>query len=443
VLVISILVFAAIRCSSFRLIDVKTFQLVVDMIRTSLHAACKRLLERCYLTPNPSQAALVDRLSGLQQSLADLNYDQGGLYIYGDVGTGKSRLADLFAATMPPSISTRRVHFHEFMMDIHSRLHHARSVAGYSGDPLPQIGREVRNESKVLCFDEFQVTDIADAMIIKRLFGAIWDNGGAMVATSNQHPENLYERGLNRSLFLPFIKELQKRCEVWKMEGGRDYRMGTAGNERERETVFFTDAQEFEESLLRATNGATLKPLAVSVIMNRQFQVQAYRSNKGIKSVVKSTFKELCEANLGPSDYYALCKTASIVYLSGVRRFKPDEFDFVRRFITLIDLAYEARTRIVCLSAAPLFKLFEEVVPSARPPAEGLQVKLEETSVRRGGGSSSSMMSTFIGDMEWSATGLPASLASGGAGETDFKFTIGRAVSRLSEMGSKAYGIQE
>jgi peroxisome-assembly ATPase len=185
VLVISILVFAAIRCSSFRLIDVKTFQLVVDMIRTSLHAAYKRLLERCYLTPNPSQAALVDRLSGLQQSLADLNYDQGGLYIYGDVGTGKSRLADLFAATMPPSISTRRVHFHEFMMDIHSRLHHARSVAGYSGDPLPQIGREVRNESKVLCFDEFQVTDIADAMIIKRLFGAIWDNGGAMVATSN------------------------------------------------------------------------------------------------------------------------------------------------------------------------------------------------------------------------------------------------------------------
>jgi protein AFG1 len=226
------------------------------MIRTPLHAAYKKLLERCCLTPSPSQAALVDRLSKLQQSLADLNYDQGGLYIYGDVGTGKSRLADLFAATMPPSISTCRVHFHEFMMDIHSRLHHARSIAGYSGDPLLQIGREVRNESKVLCCDEFQVTDIADAVILKRLFGAIWNNGGVMVATSNQHPENLCERGLNRSLFLPFIKELQKRCEVWRVEGGRDYKMRTAGKEKERETVFFTDAQEFEESLLRATNGA-------------------------------------------------------------------------------------------------------------------------------------------------------------------------------------------
>jgi protein AFG1 len=219
--------------------------------------------------------------------------------------------------------------------------------------------------------------------------------------------------------------------------------MTTAGKERERETVFFTDAQEFEESLLRTTNGATLKPVTIAVMMNRQLQVQAYRPDQAIKSVVKSPFKELCEANLGSSDYHALCRTARIVYLSGVRRFKSDEFDFVRRFTTLIDLAYEARTRIVCLSATPLFKLFEEVVPSARPPAEGLQMKLEETSVRRGGGSSSSMVGTFIRDMEWSATGLSASLASGGAGEADFKYAIGRAVSRLFEMGSKAYGIHE
>jgi peroxisome-assembly ATPase len=175
-------------------------------------------------------------------------------------------------------------------------------------------------------------------------------------------------------------------------------------------------------------------------MMSHQLQVQAYRPDQAIKSVVKSTFKE---EYLDSSDYHALCKTASIVYLSGVRRFKSDEFDFMRCFITLIDLAYEARARVLCLPAAPLFKLFEEVVPSARPPAEGLQVKSEEMSVRRGAGGSSNMMSTFIGDMEWSATGLSASLASGRAGETDFKFAIGRAVSRLFEMGSKAYRIQE
>jgi peroxisome-assembly ATPase len=219
------------------------------MSKSPLFAAYKKLLEKGRLTPNPSQSALVDRLSRLQQSLADCKYEEGGLYIYGDVGTGKSRLADLFAATVAPNISTRRVHFHEFMLDIHSRLHRARSVAGYTGDPLVQIGREVRHESKVLCFDEFQVTDIADAMILKRLFGAVWDNGGVMVATSNRHPESLYERGLNRPLFLPFIKELQTRCEVWKMVGDQDYRMTTAGKEKERETVFFTDAVEFEESI--------------------------------------------------------------------------------------------------------------------------------------------------------------------------------------------------
>ena len=417
--------------------------IVENMSRSPLHAAYRKLLGKGRLTPNPSQEALVNRLARLQQSLADSNYDQGGLYIYGDVGTGKSRLADLFAATVSSSLSTRRVHFHEFMMDIHSRLHRAWSVAGYTGDPLVQIGLDVRHESKVLCFDEFQVTDIADAMILKRLFGAIWDSGGVMVATSNRHPENLYEKGLNRALFLPFIKELQKRCEVWKLEGNRDYRMNTVGEENQRETVFFTDTLKFEDSLLHATNGALSKPVTLSVMMNRELHVRAYKSDEAAKSIVHSTFVQLCEANLGSADYYALCKMASTVYMSGLRQFKDDEFDFVRRFITLIDLAYEARTRVVCLSSVPLFKLFEKIVPSGRQPSNDLQGRMEEMSVRKEGGSSSSMMSTFVGEMEWSATGLPASLASGGAGETDVKFAIGRAVSRLFEMGSKAYGVQE
>jgi protein AFG1 len=121
------------------------------MSKSPLLAAYKKLLEKGRLAPNSNQSALVDRLSRLQQSLADSKYDEGGIYIYGDVGTGKSRLADLFASTVAPSISTRRVHFHEFMMDIHSRLHRARSVAGYTSDPLIQIGRDVRYESKVLC----------------------------------------------------------------------------------------------------------------------------------------------------------------------------------------------------------------------------------------------------------------------------------------------------
>lgn len=302
-----------------------------------------------------------------------------------------------------------------------------------------QIGRQVSSESQVLCFDEFQVTDIADAMILKRLFGAIWGNGGVMVATSNRHPDNLYEKGLNRSLFLPFIDELKERCEVWKMEGDMDYRMTTHNEETLRQTVFFSDEAEFRRSLEGVCQGEELVKQEIPVMMNRVLNVEAARVGKSGKCVVHATFEHLCQAYRGTSDYHALCKAAGIIYISGLRKFKADELDFVRRFITLIDLAYESKTRVVCLSAVPLFEVFANIVP---PPKEGIQKRLEDMSVRKEGGSSSSMMSTFIGEMEWSATGLQsASLANGGAGETDVRFAVGRAVSRLFEMGAKSYGI--
>lgn len=411
------------------------------MAQSAIHAAYKNLLNRGRLSPNVGQAALVDRLAALQSTLAESEAPQTGVYIYGNVGTGKSRIADLFAATLPSGISKRRIHFHEFMMDIHMRLHKARSSSTYRGDPLLQIGREVRDESRVLCFDEFQVTDIADAMILKRLFGAIWSSGGIMVSTSNRHPTNLYEKGLNRSLFLPFVDELQKRCEVWKMEGDLDYRMSTATEEAERQTVYFTDATQFQDSLDAEVRGALLQPTEIPVMMNRVLNVEAAKVGRSGSLVVHATFEHLCQAYRGTSDYHALCKAAGVIYISGLRQFREDELDYVRRFITLIDLAYETKTRVVCLSNVPLFKVFSNIVPPAK---EGIQKRLEDMSVRKEGGSSSSMMSTFIGDMEWSATGLrSASLASGGAGETDVRFAVGRAVSRLFEMGARSYGLDD
>lgn len=420
------------------------------MSRSSLTTAYKTLLSRNRLTPNPGQAALVTRLATLQSDLVNSSnveiQSQQGVYIYGNVGTGKSRIADLFAATLPSEVSKRRIHFHEFMMDIHTRLHRARSQSSFAGDPLVQIGREVRNESRVLCFDEFQVTDIADAMILKRLFGAIWASGGLMVATSNRHPDNLYENGLNRSLFLPFIAELQRRCEVWKIEGQEDYRMrqsteGPTG----RIDVFFTKGDRFEQSLAEATRGQKMKEMTIPVLMSRELKVQAAEVAEGQSPIVASEFQDLCQAYLGSADYYALCKSSKTIYLSGLRKFKTDELDFVRRFITLVDLAYEAKTRIICLSTVPLFEVFANIIPNQIPVEGELQKRLDrDMTVKGEGGSSSSMMSTFIGDMEWSATGLAkASLASGGAGETDVRFAIGRAVSRLFEMGSKGYGVHD
>lgn len=416
-----------------------------SLTTTSLDNAYHALLKRGRLSQNPSQASLINRLSTIQTGLdSDTATPPTGLYIHGSVGTGKSYLASLFTSTLPSHISRRRAHFHEFMLDVHSRLHLARSAAPKYGsvDPLPVIGRQIHAESKVLCFDEFQVTDIADAMILQRLMGAFWAAGGVMVATSNREPEKLYEDGLNRELFLPFIAMLKYRCETWALGGEQDYRMAE-GEAWERRTVFFTDHAEFQASLDAATNGEELIPYEIPVMMGRKLEVSAVQSGDAQgRLTVSSTFEQLCEAKLGAADYHALCRRAKSIYLSGLRRFRLSELDFVRRFITLIDLAYESGTRVIISSSSTINETFADIVENERQRLLKKQGGLK-MSVKKGGGASSSMMSTFVsGDTEWSATGLAeASLATGGAGETDVGFAIGRAVSRLHEMGSAKYGL--
>ncbi|KAG9658767.1 AFG1-like ATPase, partial [Aureobasidium melanogenum] len=433
-----------------------------SLTTTPLDSAYHALLKRGRLSQNASQAALITRLSAIQHGLdtststtttttTTTASTPKGLYIHGSVGTGKSYLASLFTSTLPSHISRRRAHFHEFMLDIHSRLHIARSTSTRYGsvDPLPIIGQQIHSESKVLCFDEFQVTDIADAMILQRLMGAFWAAGGVMVATSNREPDKLYEDGLNRELFLPFIAMLKYRCETWALGGTQDYRLsgresdakGTQGQK-----VLFTDAAEFRQSLDSATKGQKLESYEIPVMMGRKMVVTATTTadNEQSKLIVFSTFAQLCEAKLGAADYHALCRKSKTIYLDGLRRFRLSELDFVRRFITFIDLAYESGTRVIISSNATIDEAFAEIVENERQrvlrKSGGLKMN-----VKKGGGSSSSMMSTFVdGETEWSATGLAeASLATGGAGETDVGFAIGRAVSRLHEMGSGLYGQTE
>ncbi|EME50143.1 hypothetical protein DOTSEDRAFT_68862 [Dothistroma septosporum NZE10] len=430
------------------------------MTSSALQAAYKSLIQRGRLAADPHQAALVTRLSKLQHDLVETNdatYMSGqlasvprGLYIYGSVGTGKSRVADLFTSTLPSKITRRRIHFHEFMNDIHQRLHSARSSPAYRGDPLVEIGRNIHAESRVLCFDEFQVTDIADAMILSRLFTSIWQSGGVMVSTSNRHPDGLYENGLNRDLFTPFIKEVQRRCEVWEIGGKDDYRMRSLKDEGPHQTrieTFFNDAESFQESFQQALGTSKLKRVSLQVYGSRTLDVEAAVEDSSTTSAERSkrfamidgTFAELCEASLGSADYHALCSSTDTIFITGLRRFREDEKDFVRRFITMIDLAYEMKTRVFCQSDVPLGEVFTNMVP------KHLKKKsIRDMRVKGEGGSSSSMMSTFIGETEWSATGLvEASLATGGAGETDVGFAIGRAISRLYEMSSKDYGTSD
>jgi len=434
------------------------------MRKFALEAAYKGLLTRNRLRPDPHQEALVTRLAGLQDELANTNNATlihrqpaiSGLYIYGSVGTGKSRIADLFTATLPQEITRRRVHFHEFMNDIHHRLHTARQSPNYRGDPLIQIGKTIRQESRVLCFDEFQLTDIADAMIMARLFGSIWREGGVMVSTSNRHPNGLYENGLNRDVVMPFIREVQRRCEVWEIGGREDYRMasgaGGAGG-RERVETFLTDESLFQRRLEEAIGSNRLEQASLSVYGSRKLEVQAVAAapstddsatattKSGRFDLVSGTFAQFCDKSLGAADYHALCSSTSTIFISGLRQFQSIDKDRVRRFITLIDLAYEKGIRVICHSTVPLGEVFVNIVPVD----SRLQNKLAAgMRVKAGGGASSSMMSTFIGETEWSATGLAdASLATGGAGESDVGFAVGRAISRLYEMGSAGYGVRD
>ena len=268
-----------------------------------------------------------------------------------------------------------------------------------------------------------------------------------MVSTSNRHPDGLYENGLNRDLFTPFIKEVQRRCEVWEIGGKDDYRMRSlqdTNSDRARMQTFFTDAEAFRESFQQALGTSKLTQVSLQVYGSRMLDVQAATEDEMTTSAEKSkrfamiagTFAELCEASLGAADYHTLCSSTDTIFISGLRRYREDEKDFVRRFITMIDLAYEMKTRVFCQSDVPLGEVFTNIVP------KHLKKKsIQDMRVKGEGGSSSSMMSTFIGETEWSATGLvEASLATGGAGETDVGFAIGRAISRLYEMGSKDYG---
>jgi predicted ATPase len=221
--------------------------------------------------------------------------------------------------------------------------------------------------------------------------------------------------------------------------------MGGGGG-GEREEMFFTEREAFAALLGERLRGRDLVEGWIEVQGGRGLQLtgtvgdedEEARTNKRF-GLVHASFTQLCEQPLGTADYDALCTATDTIFLAGLRRFRADEKDAVRRFITLVDIAYERGTRVVCLSEVPLAEVFVNIVRVSDAVQQKLAAGMR---VRRGGGASSSMMSTFVGDTEWSATGLrEASLATGGAGETDVGFAVGRAISRIYEMGAKDYAI--
>jgi cell division protein ZapE len=287
-----------------------------------------------------------------------------GLYLWGGVGRGKSMLMDLFVETAPVE-KRRRAHFHEFMQDAHARINAWRGlsrgerrrrpehVKGAGDDPIPPVARALAGEARLLAFDEFQVTDIADAMILGRLFEHLFAEGVVVVATSNRFPDDLYRDGINRQLFLPFIDLLKARLDVMELDGGVDHRL----RQLEAAPVYYAplgaDAgHAMDLAWVRLTSGAAPQHCTLEV-NGRRLVVE-----REVAGVARFTFPELCARPLGAADYLAVAERFHTVLLDSVPRLSPDKRNEARRFVTLIDALYEARTKLVMSADAEPGELY-------------------------------------------------------------------------------------
>lgn len=270
-----------------------------------------------------------------------------GLYIHGAVGRGKTMLMDLFHAAAPVK-ARRRVHFLAFMQDVHERIHRRRKLHDdRSDDAIPAIAAALAEEATLLCFDELQVSDITDAMILGRLFEALFAHGVVVVATSNTAPRNLYENGLNRALFLPFVALIEERLAVISLDGETDYRQGLS----EDEPVYLTPAgpeaaARLEDLWRRLSGGAPGAPATVPV-KGRSLAVP-----RAVDGMAWFGFADLCEKPRGPADFLALVRRFHTIFVSDVPVLGPEKRNEALRFITFVDAAYDNGARLVVSAEA-------------------------------------------------------------------------------------------
>lgn len=326
------------------------------------------------ITLDAAQEAAAKKLDALARALK--SYRMGrkpwfgkprvprGLYIWGDVGRGKSMLMDLFFDKAPVA-RKRRVHFNAFMVETHARIHQWRGldakqrskrpefVREAGDDPIPPVARALAAQATLLCFDEFQVTDVADAMILGRLFEQLFDRGVVIVATSNTAPQKLYQGGLNRQLFLPFIALIEKRLEIVEINGPRDYRQDTIAGVNRYITPLGPQADAAMDAAWNAlTNGAVPRPQSLTVL-GRTVPVPCAAAG-----VARFTFDDLCAKPLAAADYLAIAREFPTVLIDRIPVMGPERRNEARRFILLIDTFYDEGVQLVCSAAAPPDKLY-------------------------------------------------------------------------------------
>ena len=318
------------------------------------------------LQPDAGQAAGLQALVRLSNDMANqpsgipllrrLSRQEAtrGVYLWGPVGRGKSMLMDLFYETAPEP-AKRRTHFHIFMGEVHRLV--AAWRAGREGvgdvrfgrrrgdDPIVPVAEALAKQARLICFDEFQVTDIADAMILGRLFEAMFERGVTLVATSNRHPDQLYKDGLNRQLFAPSIDLLKSRVEVVEVAGAKDWRLARLRAAGAWFRPLDPDARRSFAALWREMLGAGEETGATVEVLGRKLTLP-----HAAGGLLRASFASLCSVALRPNDYLAIAARFHTVFLEDVPKLSSNRREEARRFVTLIDALYEARTRLVILA---------------------------------------------------------------------------------------------
>ncbi|WP_299966423.1 cell division protein ZapE [uncultured Roseobacter sp.] len=326
----------------------------------SFDAIYRGLIEEGGLRPDPAQQALLPEFERLREALAEpvrkklfrkTPEPPKGLYLWGGVGRGKSMLMDLLVEHLG-DIPARRVHFHAFMQEIHAKMHAVRKTG--AEDAIAPVAAEVAASVRLLAFDEMQITDITDAMIVGRLFQGLFEDGVSVVATSNRVPQDLYKDGLNRDLFLPFIALIEDRMKVIELASPTDYRQDRLGGQQ----VYFTPANAQARREMNAVwedlAGGPGAPLVLRV-KGRDVELPAFRNG-----VARTSFHDLCGKPLGAGDYLALAEAVKVLLLDDIPSLSRDNFNQAKRFVTLIDALYEARVRLICSAAAKPEMLYLE-----------------------------------------------------------------------------------
>lgn len=356
-----------------------------------------------------------------------------GLYIYGEVGTGKTMLMDSFFSVVQVE-KKQRFHFHSFLATIHTRIHDLKQQdlaekgrnfsidTSLSNNPIYRVGLQYASEVSLLCLDEFQVTDIADAVILSQLFSVLFAKGTVIVATSNRPPSDLYEGGLNRSYFLPFIDLLQKHCIVHKIQSAIDYRQLLSSH-----TSFFVKPEAIDPmtaellSELNLSDG-TAKTMSLDVAFQRILTLRTVYGgeNDGV-AIASFDFEELCDRDLGSLDYRSIAQSFDIVILKDIPTLNLEGHNVARRFITLIDELYEGKCALLCSSAVEATSPKDLFQPTSREPRNNQSIDMDDD-----------ILGIDVATQGGTAVGALASVR-------ELAFAFERASSRLFEMCSPTW----